>query len=69
MNWWYLSKHEASDTKQDKLHPGGKLLEQVLHKLPTTGVSWNPLYKPENMTSRKLKRYLLKRQEKQPKTS
>ena len=30
-------KNEGSNTKQDKLQPRLKLLEQALHKLPTRG--------------------------------
>jgi len=36
----HLLKNEGSDTKQDKLESGGKLLEQALRKLPTRGASY-----------------------------
>jgi hypothetical protein len=43
----HLLKNEDSDTKQDKLQPKGKLLEQALQKLPTRGASY---YKPHHIS-------------------
>ena len=36
----HLLKNQGSDTKQDKLQPEGKLIEQALHKVPIRETSY-----------------------------